>query len=223
MFRLAFVLVAALVGWSGAVNAQYSNDRPSGPILGRHGNHVYPIVCATCSIWQDYRNFAWNQLSINGGDSRTPNNPNHVTTFRIYTDSATDIYPATVEVTLEIEVVEVMGVRVGQRPVDGRHYIVETHPENGDNVPAGFYPGGMGPLQFPYQPPPVEDDASGGSGGGSSGSGSGGGGGDSPSGGGGGWGGGGGGAGAGGGFGGGYGGGRGGYCGAGTDYVCIQF
>ncbi len=221
MFRIAFVLVAALVGWSGAVNAQYSNDSRSGPILGGPGDYVYPMICAECTVWQDYRNFAWNQLSINGGDARTPNNPNHVTTFRVYTNSTNDLSPTTVEVTLEIEVVEVMGIRVGQRPVDGRHYIVETHPDNGDNVPASLYPKEMGPLGFPYQALPDDGDNSGGSGGGSS---SRGGGGDSPSGGGGGgWGGGGGGAGAGGGFGGGYGGRRGGYCGAGTDYVCIQF
>ncbi len=221
MFRLAFVLVAALVGWSGPANAQYDDDTSSGPLFGGPGDYVYPVLCVECSVWQDYRNFSWNQLSINGGDARTPRNPNHVTSFRVYTHATDDIYPATVEITLVIEDVEVMGHKIGHRPVDGRHYVVETHPENGDNVATSYYPEDMGSLQFPYVPSSNGGNNTGGSGGGSS-SGSGGGG-DSPGGGssGGGFGGG---DGGGGGFGGGFGGGGGGYyCGPGTDYICIQY
>ncbi len=221
MYRIAFVLLAALAGWSGSANAQYIYDSPSRPWFGGPGDYVYPVICARCSVWQDYRNFSWNQLSINGGDARTPTNPNHVTTFRVYTHATNDIYPATVEVTLEIEDVELMGETIYQRPVDGKHYFVETHPENGDNVPVGYYPKEMGPLQFPYVPPEDDDendDNSGSSGGSSSGSGGGG---DSSSGGSssGGYGGGG----YGGGFWSRFGGDNGNYCGSGTDYICIQY
>jgi hypothetical protein len=216
MFRSTFVLVAALVCWSGSANAQYEDDSPSEPWFGGPGDYVYPVICARCSVWQDYRNFSWNQLSINGGDARTPTNPNHVTTFRVYTHATNDIYPATVEVTLEIEEVKLMGETIGQRPVDGKHYFVETHPENGDNVPVGYYPKEMGPLQFPYVTP---QDNNSGSGGGTSSNRSGRGG-DSPRGGGyGGT--------VGGVFGRGFGrifGGRGElFCGLGTDYICIQY
>jgi uncharacterized membrane protein YgcG len=177
MFRLAFVLVAALIGWSSSANAQFDEDSPSRPWFGGPGDYVYPVLCVQCSVWQDYRNFSWNQLSINGGHARTPTNPKHVTTFRVYTHATNDLYPATVEITLEIEDVELMGETIGYRPIDGKHYFVETHPENGDNVPVGYYPKEMGTLQFPYVPPEhddANDDNSGSSGGSSSGSGGGG-------------------------------------------------
>lgn len=222
MRKLSKYVFVLAIACSATANAQYVNDSESGPLFGGPGDYYYPVVCSQCSVWQDYRNFAWNQLSINGGSARTPSNPNHQTSFGIYTDATSDSFPATVEITLEIEDVEVWGSVVGQDVVEPEHFFVETHPENGDNVDTGYYPIGQGPLQFPYEPLGDGDNSSGGSGGGSS-SGSGGGGDSSGGGSGGGWGGGGGGAGAGGGSGGGYGGGRGGYCGAGTDYVCIQF
>jgi hypothetical protein len=220
MSKLIPVFVVSVLAWSGAANAQFVNDSESSPLFGGPGDYSYPIVCASCSVWQDYRNYAWNQLTINGGDARTPSNPGHETTFRIYTHPVDDLYPATVEITVETENIEIMGETIGQKPADGDHFFVETHPENGDNVDTAQYPGDMGPLQFPYVAPPPASDS--GSGGGSSG-GSSGGGGDSSSGGSGGgyYGGGGGGAGAGGG-GGYYGGGGGTYCGHGTEYHCIQ-
>ena len=235
MLRLTFVLAAALIGWPGSANAQYYEDTPSTPWFGGPGDYVYPVLCVRCSVWQDYRNFSWNQLSINGGDARTPTNPNHVTTFRVYTHATDDIYPATVEVTMKIVDVEIMGETVYYKPSDGKHYFVETHPENGDNVPVGYYPKEMGTLEFPYVPPEHDDenDDNSGSGGGTSSSSSGGG--DSPSGGGRAFGGGGFGGGFGGIFGRGFGGifgrgfggifrgGSGNFCGPRTDYYCIQY
>jgi len=216
--QCVFVLAIACTG---TANAQYVDDSRSGPLFGGPGDYYYPLVCSQCTVWQDYRNFAWNQLSINGGNARTPSNPNHETTFGIYTDPTNDLFPATVEITLEIEDVEIWGNQVGQTVVDPEHFFVETHPENGDNVDTGYYPKSQGPLLFPYEPLSDGENDSGGSGGGTS-SGSGGGG-DSSSGGStGGGDGGGGGAGAGGGTGtGGSGGGT--YCGPGTDYICIQY
>ncbi len=217
MSRLIPVLVMSVLTWSGAANAQFVNDSESGPFFGGPGDYSYPVVCASCSVWQDYRNYAWNQLSINGGDARTPSNPGHETTFRIYTNPVNDLYPATVEITVETEDIEIWGETIGHQPADGHHFFVETHPENGDNVDTGYYPGDMGPLQFPYVAAPPDSDS--GSGGGSSG-GSSGGGGDSSSGGSGGgsYGGGGGGAGG----GGSYGSDNGNFCGPGTEYHCVQ-
>jgi hypothetical protein len=222
MSKLIAALLMSVLAWSGSVHAQYNEDEGGSPLFGGPGDYIYPIVCTSCSVWQDYRNYAWNQLTINGGEARTPSNPGHETTFRIYTDPADDLFPVTVEITMETVDIEIMGETIGQKPADGDHFFVETHPENGDNVDTGNYPGDQGPLEFPYVAPPPASD--GGSGGGSSGS-SGGGGGDSSSGGSGGgtFGGGGGGAGAGGGGGGGgfYGGRGGTYCGPGTEYHCI--
>jgi hypothetical protein len=210
MFRSTFVLVVALGAWSGSVNAQYDDDSPSSPWFGGPGDYAYPVLCIQCAVWQDYRNFAWNQLSINGGAARTPTNPNHVTTFRIYTHTTNDIYPATVEVTLEIKDIEILGETVFHTLANGGHYFVETHPENGDRVPVGYYPKEMGPLQFPYEPP--EDDDNSGSGSGASSSRRGGGYNSGT---------------VGGVFGRGFGrifGGRGGnFCGLGTNYICIQY
>ena len=218
MSRIFPTLVMSFLVWSGSANAQYINDRPSGPLFGT-GDYAYPVLCTNCSVWQDYRNFAWNQLTINGGEARTPSHPRDETQFRIYTHRTNDLYPAIVEITVETESVEFMGETIGQQPADSDHFFVETHPENGDNVATAYYPGDMGQLQFPYVPPPPEGEGGGGSGGGSSS----GGGGDSSGGGGGTYCGGGGGAGACGGAGGGYAGGsNGNYCGAGTDYECIQ-
>jgi hypothetical protein len=119
---------------------------------------------------------------------------------------------------MEIVDVEIMGETVYYKPSDGNHYFVETHPENGDNVPVGNYPKKMGKLQFPYVPPEHDDENDDNSGSG----------GDSPSGRGGAFG-------DGGGFSGGFGGifgrgfgrifgGRSGnFCGPGTDYYCIQY
>lgn len=205
--------------WAVSAQAQFSEDSGSSPIFGGPGNYVYPVVCGECTVWQDYRNFAWNQLDINGGFARTPNNPGHVTAFRIYTHDTDDLVSVLVEITLEIVDVEVLGNDIGTRIVDPEHYWVETHPENGDAVSAAFYSKNQGPLLFPYEP--LDDGNTGGStGGGTS---PGGGGGDSPSGGsntp---FGGGGSGAGGGGSGGGGSGAGGGGtYCGPGTEWICI--
>ena len=147
--RCVFVLTIAC---SGTANAQYNNDSRSGPLFGGPGDYYYPVVCAECSVWQDYRNFAWNQLRINGGSARTPSNPNHVTSFGIYTHATDDVLRTTVEITLEIEDVEVWGNDVGQTVVEPEHYFVETHPENGDNVDTAYYPRNQGPLLFPYEP-----------------------------------------------------------------------
>lgn len=218
MLRLTFVLVAVLIAWPGAANAQYDQDTPSAPWFGGPGNYVYPVLCERCSVWQDYRNFSWNQLSINGGNARTPTNPNHVTTFRVYTHATGDLNPATVEITMEFEEVKIMGEPVFFKPSNGKHYFVETHPENGDRVPVGYYPKEMGPLQFPYESPEDGDNSGPDSGASSSRSGRGG---ASPR-------------------GGGYNsgivggvfgrgferifGGRGGnFCGLGTNYICIQY
>ena len=202
-------------------NAQFDQQSESGPLFGGPGDYEYPIVCAQCGVWQDYRNFAWNQLSINGGDYRTPSNPNHETEFHIFTDTSTDQYATVVEITMESSEVEFMGEVIGEVP-DGEHFFVETHPDNGDAVPTAQYPENQGPLLFPYEALADGSEGGGGSSGGGSSSGSGGGG-DSSSGGfngGGGGGAGGGGGGAGGGSGGGSGGGM--YCGPGTEYYCIQ-
>ena len=216
--RNVFVLALACCG---TANAQYNADSRSGPLFGGPGDYYYPLVCSECTVWQDYRNFAWNQLSINGGDARTPSNPRHQTSFGIYTHATNDLLRATVEITLEIEDVEIMGNDVGQTIVEPEHYFVETHPENGDNVDTAYYPKNQGRLLFPYEPLGYAngDEESSGSGGGSS-SGSSGGGGDSSSGGFGAGGDGGGGFDGFGGFGG-FGGGS--YCGPGTDYICIQY
>lgn len=221
MHKILSLAILLLFAHSNIALAQFEDDEGSGPLFGGPGDYTYPIVCTECSVWQDYRNFAWNQLDINGGFARTPNNPGHETSFRIYTDSTDDIYPATVEITMETVDVEVLGNHVAQRPADGDHYFVETHPENGDSVPVASFPKDMGPLQFPHVPLADGNDNDGSTGGGSSSGG--GGGGDSPSGGnngpfsgGGDGGGGGGGIGAGGG-----GGGGGTYCGPGTEYICI--
>ena len=218
MHSQKFVLVIAALFWSGSSLAQYNADEGDAPMFGGPGDYTFPVVCSSCSVWQDYRNFAWNQLTINGGNSRTPTNPGNETSFRIYTDPVTDLFPATVEIKLEVVDVEFMGETIGSRPADGDHYFVETHPENGDSVPISAYPSDMGPLQFPYSSDGSDNGGSSGSGS-SGGSSSDGGGGDSPSGG---ESGGGGGAGAG-GSGGGYsGGGTGAYCGMGTEWDCIQ-
>ena len=222
MSKLFPVLFLSLLAWAGSAHAQFNADEGDSPLFGGPGNYIYAVLCTNCSVWQDYRNYAWNQLSINGGTARTPNNPGHETQFRIYTHPSNDFYPALVEITVETEDVEFFGETVGQRPADGDHFFVETHPENGDNVDTGYYPDDMGPLQFPYVAP-SSDTGAGGSGGGT---GSSGGGGDSSSGGSGGsYYGGGGGAGAGGGYGGygsGSGSGSGNYCGPGTEYYCVQ-
>lgn len=213
------LLLLSLCLHSVTVFAQYEDDEGSSPFFGGPGDYVYPMVCTECTVWQDYRNFAWNQLDINGGVARTPNNPGNETAFRIYTHPTDDLYPATVEITQETVDVELLGNHVGQRPADGDHLFIETHPENGDNVPTAIHPKDMGPMQFPYVPLADGNPSGGSSGGGSS---PGGGGGDSPSGGGGGiFGGGGDGSGGGGGGIGGGGGGGGTYCGPGTEWICI--
>ena len=221
MRKTYITLLVLLLSFSGVASAQYSTDSPSGPWFGGPGNYEYPIVCGQCRVWQDYRNFAWNQLTINGGDFRTPNNPRHHTVFRIYSDPANDRYAVTVEISLEIVDVEIMGHDVGHDIAEPEHFFVETHPDNGDRVPVAYYPKNQGLLLFPYVP--LDDDSNNDSSSGGTPPGSSGGGGDSSGGGsGGGWGGGGGGAGAGGGSGGPGHGGGGTYCGPGTDWHCVQ-
>jgi len=218
-FKSVFVVIGLL--FCSFANAQFDQQSESGPLFGGPGDYEYPIVCSQCDVWQDYRNFAWNQLSINGGDYRTPSNPTHETEFHIFTDSSTDLHATVVEITMETSEVEFLGEVIGEVP-DGEHFFVETHPENGDTVPTSQYPENQGALLFPYEPlaDGSEEDGGGGAGGGSTPGG--GGGGDSSSGGSNGGGGGGaGGAGAGGGSGGG-GSGGGMYCGPGTDYYCVQ-
>lgn len=216
----------ALIMFSGTSYAQYEDAETISPFFGGPGDYEYPLLCTQCNVWQDYRNFAWNQLSLNGGEARTPTNPNHQTSFRIYTHATNDLYPALVEITLEIEDVELMGHDVGQMPTDPEHYIVETHPENGDSVADGYYPKNQGALQFPYQESigndPGNDDSNEGTD--PPAGGSGGGGGDASDSGndGGIYGGGGGGPGAGGNPGGGGRASRN-YCGPGTEFTCVQY
>ena len=213
----AFVFVLA-TAWSGMANAQYIHDSRSGPWFGGPGDYSYPVLCTACRVWQDFRNFAWNQLSINGGNARTPSNPKHTTTLRIYTNATADRLPTNVEISLEIEDVELMGHEIGRRIVEPEHFFVETYPENGDNVTTGYYPKNMGPLGFPYKPLSRGNRNKGGSGSGTA-SGRRGGGGDSS-----------GGDSSGGyngryssGYNSGYNSGRSGnYCGAGTEYICVQ-
>jgi len=150
MYKLTFVMIASLVGWAGAANAQYVNEKPQRPLFGGPGHYVYPVLCRACKVWQDYRNFAWNQLSMNGGNARSPSNPNQVTTFRIFTHPSKDLYPATVEITLEIVDVAFMSTIVGYTITDPEHFFVEVHPENGDRVAVSFYPKTQGKLVFPY-------------------------------------------------------------------------
>lgn len=222
MLNRVKTIVLLVVLFSGTANAQYEGAETDGPLFGGPGDYEYPVLCTQCSVWQDYRNFAWNQLSLNGGDARTPANPNHETVFQIYTHPTDDLFPATVEISLEIEDVEIMGNDVAHIPSEPEHYIVETHPENGDTVPTGYFPKNKGQLVFPYQESIGNESEGSGSGGGSSGS-SGGGSGETGGGGDSGTGGGGGGAGAGGGGGIGGGGGSGAYCGPGTEYYCVQY
>jgi len=59
--KCVFVLAIACTG---TANAQYVDDSRSGPLFGGPGDYYYPLVCSQCTVWQDYRNFAWNQLSI---------------------------------------------------------------------------------------------------------------------------------------------------------------
>ncbi len=186
-------------------------------MFGGPGDYVYPILCFECTIWQDYRNFAWNQLDIHGGAAHTPSHPNNSTTFLIYTHPTNDLYPTIVDVTPEVVDVEVMSSRVGYVLAEPEHLIVHTHPDNGDNVRIGFYSINMRKMVFPYEPARsgnanrgANQNRPGGRGGGDSSGGTGAG-----------WG-----VGRIGGTGiGGWSGGNGGgsYCGWGTDYICIQF
>jgi hypothetical protein len=219
--RKRHLLVPVLLLFSAAASAQYVEQRPTGPFFGGPGDYSYPLLCTQCSAWQDFRIFAWNQLSINGGTARTPSDPKAQTTFRIYTHATNDLHPTIVEVTLVIVDVVVMGNVVGQRQAEHKHYTVETHPDNGDRVDTAFYPRSQGPLEFPYRAGGTSSgNAVQSSGSGASASGSGGGGGDSPSG----------------GFGGFFGAAdvssawelwslgfnSSNFCGAGTNYVCVQ-
>ena len=149
--RNRFLIVVILLLASGAASAQFIDQEPSGPLFGGPGDWTYPVLCTECSSWQDYRNFAWNQLSINGGPARTPSDPKSTTTFRIYTHRTNDLHPAIVEVSLVVVDIEINGNVVGRAITDPRHYAVETHPENGDAVPTHFYPESQGPLVFPYR------------------------------------------------------------------------
>lgn len=205
--------------------AQYDQDTGSAPWLGRPGDYVYPTVCPSCSVWQDYRNFAWNQLDIVGGNAETPRHPGDATVIRIYTDTSDDLYPAIVVITLEYVDVESRGTVIGQTPTDPNKFIVETTMDNGDMGGTVMYPPQAGPFPVPYPGYGGDDDDEAAGGGSTSDGGSGSGGGDSPSGGeGGGFGGGGDGIyGSGGPGGGGPGGGGGGnYCGPGTEYDCVR-
>jgi hypothetical protein len=223
MYKLLSLMLIVFCIHPDLASAQFVDDERSGPFWGGAGDYVYPVLCTQCKVWQDYRNFAWNQLSINGGYAHTPNNPGNETTFRIYTHPTVDLYPAVVEIGQETIDVEIMGNEVGQRP--GDHYFIDTHPESGDNVPTTMLPEDMGPLVFPYAPlPGGQDPADPGAGDSPGGGGSSGGGGDAPGGGsGGGFFGGGGGPGGGSLGGGGppWGGGGGHYCGVGTNFHCI--
>jgi hypothetical protein len=215
-----------LILFSGNSFAQYVDDEAVTPFFGGAGDYRYPVVCGQCTVWQDYRNFAWNQLSLNGGFAHTPNNPGNITSFRIYTSEKDDLYPATVEISMETVDVVISGNRVGHTSDNGEHYFVETHPENGDNVDSSQFPKDMGPLQFPYQESigndPGNDDSNEGTD--PPAGGSGGGGGDASDSGndGGIYGGGGGGPGAGGNPGGGGRASRN-YCGPGTEFTCVQY
>ena len=227
MFRIASIAMTVALLVPFPAFGQYDQDDGSAPFLGRPGNYVYPAVCGACRVWQDYRNFAWNQLDIVGGNARTPRNPGHVTVFRIYTNTSRDKYPAVVVVTLEYVDVENGGTDIGRRPTEPRKYIVETTMDNGDSGDTAIYPPQAGPFPVPYanNGGDDEDESRGGGsppvgGGGSSG------GGDSPPGGGSGGSGsdngiyGSGGSGGGGPWGGRSGGGT--YCGPGTEYECVR-
>lgn len=219
MSRLPLLTVALLLFASGA-QAQYDQDEADGPFLGGAGDYLYPLLCTECTVWQDFRNYAWNQLSINGGDARTPWNPGEFTTFRVYTHASDDLYATVVEVTPVYVDIEILGEEIGRKFDDGRHLLVETHPDNGDIAQSSMYPKTMGKLMFPYEPPP-ESSYTGNDGSGSGGTSGGGGDGSGGSTGGGAYGGSGDGITR---FGGGFGGwGGGAFCGPGTDYICIQY
>ena len=153
MSRLTFPIVILFVGFSGAANAQYNDEEPTGPMFGGAGNYVYPELCFECTVWQDYRNFAWNLLDIHGGYAHTPSQANNVTTFVIYTHPAQDLFPTVVEITPEVVDIEVWSSKVGKIPVEPEHFVVHTHPENGDKVRINLYPQNMRKLVFPYKPP----------------------------------------------------------------------
>ncbi len=217
MYKLTFLIVALFIGFPGAANAQYVDEEAQGPLFGGAGDYAYPLLCLECGIWQDYRNYAWNQLDIHGGYAHTPSIANNVTTFWIYTHATEDLFPTVVEITPEVVDIEVWSSKVGQIPVEPEHLLVHTHPENGDRVRINLYPENMRKLVFPYEPPRSSDSPTSahpnrpGSGGG----------GDSSGGTRAGWG-----RGRIGGTGiGGWSGGNAGgnYCGFGTDYICIQF
>lgn len=226
MFRITLTVMSLATLLPLPVFAQYDQETGSSPWLGRPGDYVYPTFCTSCSVWQDYRNFAWNQLDIVGGNAETPNHPGDATVIRIFTDRSDDLYPAVVVITLEYVDVESGGTVVGQTPTEPNKYIVETIMDNGDMGGTVMYPTQAGPFPVPYtgNAGDDEDEAGGGGDGTSSGSGGDGGGGDSP--GGGESGGGGDGVyGSGGAGGGGPGGGRtggGNYCGPGTEYDCVR-
>ena len=69
MYRLTFLIVALFIGIPSAANAQYVSEEAQGPLFGGSGDYVYPLLCLECSIWQDYRNYAWNQLDVHGGET----------------------------------------------------------------------------------------------------------------------------------------------------------
>lgn len=214
---LLLALLAPLTGF-----AQYDQDSGSAPWLGRPGDYVYPTVCPSCSVWQDYRNFAWNQLSIVGGNAETPRHAGDSTVIRIYTDRSDDLYPATVVITLEHVDVESGGTVIGQTPTDPNQYIVQTTLDNGDMADTVIYPPQAGPFPVPYNGSSGDDQNDAGGGGDPDNGEAGGG--DSPSGGeGGGFGGGGddGTYGTGGGSSAGRSGGSGTYCGPGTEWRCV--
>ena len=153
MYRLTFLIVTLIIGFSGAAHAQYIDEKPQGPMFGGPGDYVYPVICRNCTIWQDYRNFAWNQLDIHGGYAHTPSQPNNSTTFLIYTHRTNDLYPTIVDITPEVVDIEVMSSSVGYTIAEPEHFFVHTHPDNGDKVRVNFYSENMRKLMFPYEPP----------------------------------------------------------------------
>ena len=122
-------------------------------MFGGPGNYVYPLICRRCTIWQDYRNFAWNQLDIHGGNAHTPSQPNNSTTFLIFTHRTNDLYPTVVDITPEVVDIKVMSSNVGYTIAEPEHFFVHTHPENGDRVRVNFYSENMRKLVFPYKAP----------------------------------------------------------------------
>ncbi len=214
MFRLKLIVVTALLCASIQAQAQYSSESIERPLLGQRGAWVVPALCTQCTVWQDYRNAAWNALTINGGEIFTPEYWGDTLTIRMFSDAHTDEHATVIRIEPELE----PGIEVFDQPLTQQAtglLIVEVTSDNGDNHPQDTYSTHQGTFEFPYEPD--DSNTSNGSGSGGSGNGGQGGGGDSGNGGSGG-------VGTGGGSnGGGTNPGGGNYCGPGTEYDCIQY